>query len=1242
MKVPKTSHLDNLVSLIFKWANFYKQPYTYILNRPIQAGEDITDKPASHDYIFESLEDIIKNHPNPTLINIYDDLSYWIDTTGIIEPLFYMFTKVYLGKLGMEEIKYQYDRLLEHLNIPSALDLSQLEALYKHIDQQYAQQREDSIQKLKLIMDVQDYIESQKGLPLSPIKYTKRTANCIFTSGEYEAIDMFNTAKMSEQVTYLRIHNNESFKKDFYKIYNSSDYQHYSDKLLKFDASHEGVNLTLIVKVAPGIFADGGFDFITKGFKMIMPDYNKISNVLESVNKAFDNKIIMNDISYTSLGGNFNIYDVDITNNNHILLDEIMNQLIFNTYLYVEEEKKTIADRTSLIIHYNSTNYEISQDKEDDFYVVGDLNATLRPKYGYKNETYTVLNAKGEEITETFKKTTPYVEIIVTNARSETMFFRFQYLISKLLYHFVNVSMAKGTKDEPSVSDFYNENVPELALIQKKVTSVDRSSLQILKIHLPDVIDVHYASRCQKKNQPMVIDPSEVDEWKNKTFVDKKGHTVRYKVMPYPPVDPKVYLVCPSEDTPYPHGMKNKGDGKEEYPYLPCCTSSEPKEDVEDAYYSWKPIEKFKKEGKSSHIINNGKILDFERYGHFPSVTFSRIINIKLPENTEVYYMGAVAGKSSLIHCVLLATEDVAYKKLGTDIKREVYVKKLRKKMSEVMNPAVVRQEMHSYTDAQIRKEVADPEIEFDSQKLFRLIEVMYDVTLFVFDLSNNTLEIPFYEIFSVRPEEKRKSIILIKHTQKRIELEYPIYELVVATDDNFKTTTKIFSEEITKVLYDAYNYVHQNIIWMHVNGQITPYENIFSVINYRNVFEGVVGQWIDLYGKTRVFIFEYLINDKPNKVGIIVPPTMPLDLPIIDELPVVSLDTAVDLFGEPSKEDNLNGWMVGVWFRMLELDEGIYVPIEPIKNSFYPPGRPNPIITFKSRTELEHLQEMQKKLNIILDIITWIFTFEMEHNKYHPIYTSLTQGPVYYTYKNYVSNFARMYLRVEEGDDYDISKIIRRLPKANTVKEAIRKIHLHAPTLAGDGYIICYDEDFRDKLIGFLIDYLKANEGRVVENIRPKYIVSMFQVVSDFKQQENVYIFDEYRQLKAWTDQSKDRYNNYILTELKPTMTDLSPLTYKDDNNRIFIIQNTKIGFLQEALELCHIWREKNYNAGSSIVKDKNTDYTKYTYIKYYIKNGQIQERSRHIHPEKMEDEIAYEVIEIATGKIAALLPLR
>ena len=151
-----------------------------------------------------------------------------------------------------------------------------------------------------------------------------------------------------------------------------------------------------------------------------------------------------------------------------------------------------------------------------------------------------------------------------------------------------------------------------------------------------------------------------------------------------------------------------------------------------------------------------------------------------------------------------------------------------------------------------------------------------------------------------------------------------------------------------------------------------------------------------------------------------------------------------------------------------------------------------------------------------------------------------------------------------------------------------------------------------------------------------------MFQEVSDFRVQDKVYIFDDYRQLKTWTDQLLYMRYKYVLTELKSHLTDMSPIIYRyEEENRIFMIQNTKTGFLNEALELCRIWMDDHYNAGSSIVGPKDAS-EKYTYVKYRIVNGQIKFLSQYIHPEKEKDEFAYEVLEIVTGKWAALLPLK
>jgi hypothetical protein len=708
--------------------------------------------------------------------------------------------------------------------------------------------------------------------------------------------------------------------------------------------------------------------------------------------------------------------------------------------------------------------------------------------------------------------------------------------------------------------------------------------------------------------------------------------------LPFPPVDPKVNLGCPADKYPYPHGIKNTGENKDAYPYLPCCAGSQPRDEIQEAYYLWKPTEKTTRDVKGTYLIVNDKILDYERCGKAP-VSVSRLLKMATNEENDVVRIGSVPSKSSLIHCALIATDNVEYRKLGTDAKRENFVQKYRQKLASKVNPAVVRQEMYSESDERIRQKIADFNEVFDSRLMFRIIEMVYDLSVFVFDLSHNTFELPNFKIFTVRPWEERKCLFILKHTQKRVDLEYPVYEIIGTTKDDCRNVTKILPKEVTKVIFDAYNYVNQNIIWMKTSKEIVPFNNVFASVNYQDILGNIKGQWIDSYGKARAFVFTHDNMD----VGVVVPPTMPLYLPIITELPVISIDLAVELFGNPTHEDNVNGWIMGLWFKMIELNQAVYVPIEPINNSFYPIGRSNPIMVFKSQSELQHLQEMQKTLNMVLDIIVWIFTFELENNVYQRSYYDVTKKTIYYSYYDYASNFVRLYFRIINREEYyDLSKLVRKLPDATTTKDAIKQIHKYVPTLAGDSYIICYNEEFKNKIIGFLADFLKANEGRAIDNIRPKYINSMFQKISDFQIQDNVYIFDDYRQLKTWTDQLLyKRYNN-VLTELKSHLTDLSPFIYRyEDENRMFMIQNTKTGFINEALELCRIWTDKHYNAGPSIVGPKDAS-DKYTHVKYRIFNGQIKFMSQYIHPDKEKDESAYEVLEVVNGKWAAMLPLK
>lgn len=54
----------------------------------------------------------------------------------------------------------------------------------------------------------------------------------------------------------------------------------------------------------------------------------------------------------TKINGHFDIYDVDISE--VVLMDMILNEPLMNTYLYIEESQKSLADKDRIYIHYKS------------------------------------------------------------------------------------------------------------------------------------------------------------------------------------------------------------------------------------------------------------------------------------------------------------------------------------------------------------------------------------------------------------------------------------------------------------------------------------------------------------------------------------------------------------------------------------------------------------------------------------------------------------------------------------------------------------------------------------------------------------------------------------------------------------------------------------------------------------------------------------------------------------------------
>lgn len=663
-------------------------------------------------------------------------------------------------------------------------------------------------------------------------------------------------------------------------------------------------------------------------------------------------------------GEQINIYGYFEVDN--ISFDKLSYYYVLNTdmthrlYLYIEESASAFADKREPNINYIS----LAKNKED----VKTSSVTISFGEFIAEEDEMFVNENDELVVTSNKDKTGKLRINV-KSDSNTTLAKFQIVFSKLL--------AKYRLMKPEVEDIIHSIIPEYkqeanpgkVVDDEKKVGGKESLNKNAKRKAPDIFVSHYARVCQCGKQPLIIEPEEVPEWKEYTFIKGK-HVMNRQVMPYPPLKPvngehddpltldpydervRLWIVCPKNDEPYPAVKESKKlDNRDLYPYVPCCGHKDHLSKTNSKYYKYWNDEKFRGDSKKvNYNMSTMKILSPPGRKAKLGKIFPRLLSEYNTSEDDMVFSrcGVPVGVNSLIHCVLIAISDRTYNRLGNESDREIYATKVREYIANSIDPLLFRQELYDSSPEQIKADLENPEVDFSSEKYYRSLEEIFDINIFVFIVKSSdkkkndeeedfVLEIPRSKICHIRPYRKnRRSVIIVKHWGTEInELENPHCELIISNLEDRDDPKKIIDEEdityifespMTKILYRVMLKLYQVYVWSSEEGDnnITTRINPYSRIDWETLLAKykLVGQRIDGYGKLRVIGVKIAEN---KIITIFIPPSQPLNLPYLEDITRVKEKYVLDIFGKPSAiHEN------GLYYSVLDYKYGIYIPTIP------------------------------------------------------------------------------------------------------------------------------------------------------------------------------------------------------------------------------------------------------------------------------------------------------------------------
>jgi hypothetical protein len=1032
----------------------------------------------------------------------------------------------------------------------------------------------------------------------------------IKTNGDFRNITnsdgmmLFDKFKLSKQILYVR-YNSPQYGA-VYKVYQDEFGQPINNNILNSHRDNNETEDVLYILVWLGdIDTEDIGNSAMNRFRLLKYELSKNSLLISEkkadesgtitkigliLNKSLPD-VIFDEINTDTISASFKLYDFTIENSS--LLYTILNNETFYSYFYIEERGDAYPDKTRLDLHFHSLKF--TNDPKFSNHSTLAFNF-LHNKTGTKASE--VWDMKKNNITNiVFNKNTPYLIINISRAKSKQSIEEFILIFTKILY------LYEETKN--NTQNLYNmllsnSRMTQLRKHEKTIDVVkidrigikenDKSKLDKLKSAAPGIFQKGYAKICQKNYAPTIILEGEVIEESSKTF-ERDGKIFQRQIMDFPRENPLKYA-CLTDTHPYPYLITNNLDNEVKYPLLPCCASIDHLSNPDDDYYSYMKGNTIQTRKSNIGGKTTTKFIHPNNLASIPKDINKLLSNYK--ENSgEFNRYGTYESPNSLLHCIHVAFKDAKYFSLKTETEREDYIQQYRKNMgNNIKSALLLKQELFDFTNEEIKNQLLDLKSFLDPLKYYRAVEEYYGINLYIFDMNtdsgNADLSIPRHKIFHVSPYRPRSSILILRYeNMTNVELKYPHCDLIIENK-----TTSVFDETMTSFCYKIWKDKLSYYTWEFKNTksdlaetELITRKQPFSIVDYEKLFlNHVESQGVDKYGKLRSLNLKY----DDVKITVMISPSSPLNFKSSIDFYEVEIKQAVRILGTPTRKTiNSKNEITGLWFKILDFIEGIYVPVKPIATSDFnntPIGSNNPLNS-KSIETPDRGQKLNRILHLIKEILYWLYEIDRS--------TRITNPELFY--KDYVSILDR---KVDSAEYYDFKNVSEILPYVTTVKKAIIAMEKSFPSLFKNSKMIMYNQEFAKRIYYLLSKYDQIRKFKS-SNV-PKKINSFYVNSEDFKSQNRVSIFMSKEKYINWLSNIDKKFSQtLIINSILPVKPPLSskPYTYQHSDGKIYLLQSVERGEKNAALNVAYRWNIELINK-----LDLVDDFTTLPHIVYNI----------------------------------------
>ncbi len=535
--------------------------------------------------------------------------------------------------------------------------------------------------------------------------------------------------------------------------------------------------------------------------------------------------------------------------NKYVLADLIMNDSVFSGFLSIDESIKATKQKSAVYVYYSDPG------RPDDEITT----ASITEKVAQFNDP-----VFRTEFREMFSVGEKYLRVKITRTKNLETLEKFQGDFGKFLVIY--------NSQFNNIVNIYRHFVPNFG-VEEPIVIAGRQERTLADIE-PKLFIALYTRRCG--DPPIIVPEDELDEYRNRGYVvmepDENGNLPDFnsplQIMKYPmgregEYGTPRYYACEHENNKWPGLRKNRMTKNQHlFPFLPCCyevnnlTKSNPT--YYQKYLEGRVIEDVR--AVQPHIIGPYRFASHEGFGQLPP-DLNTLFEALDPE-MEYLRLGVHNTKSSFLECVLIAKNIP-----------EEDINAARNNLAEFEHLSVGRQELYDMDSRTIKEFLRDQEQYLDPKIFIRILEVVYDINIFLFarDESNPNggMIVPRHVQGYYKYQENKEIVLIYEHRGSEAdETGYPRCELIVR---------KMPTEEYPIYIYPQGSYPELSNMFRDLSKSYVLDRELFDIILPPL---DIVAQGIDSYGKTRYLRVRFRDRD----INLSLSPIPPLN---ITELPL-------------------------------------------------------------------------------------------------------------------------------------------------------------------------------------------------------------------------------------------------------------------------------------------------------------------------------------------------------------------